>query len=375
MFLAWAEIKRAKVRFGLLIAAIALLVFLILFQWTLRNGLLNGFVGGIRNQNAPVLAYTVDGQRFLQASVISPDLEAAIRATDGVAQSGRLAQGTFTVSTRLVDLADASIVGVEDATLGMPETVVEGRLPTSAGEAVVSDVDAADGFAIGDTVTVVPGGLQLTVVGLAADVQLNVTPTLFTTYDTYLQAVAARNPDAGAPLPNAIALRPEAGISNQLLIDRVNSISEDVDALTKQQAANGAPGVAQVTSSFWIIFALYGVVVPLVAGLFFLIITFQKASSLTLLRAIGTAQRRLVGSLLIQVTMMMGAGIVLGCGLYAWFVSIGRLGGIAIRYEGAAVAGWSILLMVFGLLSALVAANRVSKIDPAEAMSGGGGLR
>ena len=41
------------------------------------------------------------------------------------------------------------------------------------------------------------------------------------------------------------------------------------------------------------IFLLYGLVVPLVTGLFFLIITVQKAGSLTLLRAIG-APRRLV---------------------------------------------------------------------------------
>ena len=68
MFLALKEMARAKTRFGLLVAAIALLVFLILFQQSLQNGLITGFVGAIRNQNAPVLVYSVDGQRVVQGS-------------------------------------------------------------------------------------------------------------------------------------------------------------------------------------------------------------------------------------------------------------------------------------------------------------------
>jgi putative ABC transport system permease protein len=372
VFLAWKEIARNKLRFAMLVLAIALLVFLILFQWTIRNGLVNSFIGGIRNQNAPVLVYTVDGQRFLQASVILPDVEAQIRATDGVGAAGRLAQGTFTVSTSELDQADASLIGVEDPTLGMPATLMAGRLPSAPEEVVVSDVDAADGFDIGDTVTVIPGGLQLTVVGLAADVQINVTPTMFATYQTYLDAVASRNPDGATPLPNAIAVRPAAGVSDAELVRRLNAIGPDVDALTRRDAADNAPGVDQVITSFWIIFALYAIVVPLVAGLFFLIITFQKSAALTLLRAIGASQRRLVASLLLQAAMMMAAGIVIGCALYAWFTSVGRLGGISIRYEGAAVTWWSVGLMAAGLLSAMVAGRRVGRLDPADAVQGAG---
>ena len=64
MFLALKEMRRAKVRFGLLIVAIGLLVFLILFQQSLQNSLLRGFTGALRAQSAPVLVYstTVSGR-------------------------------------------------------------------------------------------------------------------------------------------------------------------------------------------------------------------------------------------------------------------------------------------------------------------------
>ena len=90
MFLALKEMRRAKVRFGLLIVAIGLLVFLILFQQSLQNSLLRGFTGALRSQSAPVLVYSTDGQRTLQASVLTPQLEALARSAEGVGAAGHL---------------------------------------------------------------------------------------------------------------------------------------------------------------------------------------------------------------------------------------------------------------------------------------------
>ncbi|MCC6437174.1 MAG: ABC transporter permease [Acidimicrobiales bacterium] len=374
MFLALKELQRAKVRFGLLIAAVALLVFLILFQQSLQNGLLTSFVGAIRNQSAEVLVYRTDGRRILQGSVISPDLEAMVRSSGAAAEVARIGQGTFTVTPGEggdgVPI-ETSILGYEDPGLGAPTTLVEGRLPEGPGEAVASDADAELGFGVGDTVTVLPGGLDITVVGLARDVQLNVTPTLFVTYDTYVQSVRSRNPDAGEPLPNVLALRAPPDVPADRLVDQVNGLSDELDTLTRADAADKAPGVAQVRQSFQVIFLLYGFVVPLVTGLFFLIITFQKASALTLLRAIGAPARTLLTSLLVQVVVVLGGGLLLGIGLYAALVR-GRIGGIPLRFETTAVLVWTALLVAGGLLSSLFSARRVMALDPYAATTGAG---
>src|SRR5664280_2204689 len=82
MFLALREMSRARVRFGLLICAVGLLVFLILTQQAIQGGLITGFVGALRQQSAPVLVYSGEGERTLQGSVIDPRLEAKIRGAD-----------------------------------------------------------------------------------------------------------------------------------------------------------------------------------------------------------------------------------------------------------------------------------------------------
>ena len=370
MFLAVKEMRRASVRFGLLMASIGLLVFLILFQQTLQSGLITSFVGAIRNQSAPVLVYSVDGRRNLQGSVITPDLQRQIEAVPGVGLVGKLGQGTFSV-TAGGKLTSAAIIGYEAEGLGSPTTLTSGRLPRADGEVIALASAAGDGFAVGDTVTVQPGGLELRVVGQAAQIGYQASTTLFSTYGTFEQSVHAANPDARSPLPAVMALSPAPGVTDAELVARVNQAVPAADAVTRAEAVASTPGVAQVQQSFQIIFLFLGLVVPLVTGLFFLIVTLQKANALTLLRAIGAPSAALVRSLLFQVALVLVVGIGIGIALYTPLASQ-TLGSIPLSFQAGAVVFWSVLLFVLGLASALVAVRRVLHIDPIEATTGAG---
>ncbi len=370
MFLALKEMARAKTRFGLLIAAVGMLVFLILFQQSLQNGLLTSFVGAIRNQSAPVLVYTVDGQRVIQGSVIPAGLEQQVGANTDVGRIGRIGLGTFTAETGDGERFDTTVLGYQTPDLGAPTELIAGRFPSAPGEAIGSDADASQGFGLDAVVTIQPGGYELVIVGLARDVQLNAGPTLFANYDDYVDAVRSVNPDALDPLPNILAVAPAEGVADTELVDSINAISQDLDALTRTEAADQTPGVSQVRQSFQVIFLLYGLVIPCVTGLFFLIITFQKSGALTLLHAIGAPVRRLVTSLLIQAVIIIAAGFLIGLAVYAP-VSQRRLGGIPLRFETNAVIFWAILLMILGTGSSLISAKRVLAIDPIEATTGG----
>jgi putative ABC transport system permease protein len=375
MFLALREMRRAKVRFGLLISAIGLLVLLILAQQAIQTGLITSFIGAIERQSAPVVVYSVDGQRTLQGSIITPPLEEKIRATKGIAKAGRIGQGTFTVKVSdQPDDSDAAIIGYTDRDLGAPDALTTGRLPAVPGEPVGSDND----FSVGDRVKVLgPGGQTgetgtIKVVGLTDDAQLQVTPTLFVEWPDYVAAVKAANPDAGGVLPSAIGAAPVSGLDPANLAERINESSDEADALTRQDAADQTPGVAEVQQSFQVIFLLFGLVVPLVTGLFFLIVTLQKSASLTLLRAIGARSSLLVRSLMFQVVLVVGGGLAVGIALYTP-LSQAQLGDVKLSFDVRAVVVWSVILLVLGLLSAVVAARRVLAIDPIEATTGEGG--
>ena len=130
MFLALREMRRALVRFGLLMASVGLLVFLILFQQTLQNGLITSFVGRHRE---PVGA----GARLQRGRPPQPAGQRhhpAAGAADpqpstASAASGRIGQGTFSVTADgELDRAPRSSATTSRG-LGSPDTLVAGPPP------------------------------------------------------------------------------------------------------------------------------------------------------------------------------------------------------------------------------------------------------
>ncbi len=369
MFLALKEMRRAKVRFGLLAGAVGLLVFLILFQQALLTGLINQFIGAIKHQSGEVLVYNDQARKNLDGSIILPDQQAAIAQVEGVAAASPLGQATFTV-TAGGEETDAVLFGYVLGQPGGPTTLVEGRLPETNNEAVASEKDRDAGFDIGDQVRIEPGGASIAVVGIARDINYSVAPVLFVDFETFEAAKRTRNPDAEVILPSVIAVAVADGSSAAEVAERINAEVEGVEALTRDEAVDGSPGVGSVRSSFAIILGLFYLVVPLVTGLFFLIVTFQKASALTLLRAIGAPARTLVVSLLVQVVIVMGIGSLVAFGLYA--AALQGVQNLGVRVEVLPAVITSAVVLALALLTSLVAVRRVLRLDPLSATTGAG---
>ncbi len=382
MFFALSEIRRSKIRFALLSGSVGLLAYLILFQQSLTGGLITQFIGALRNQNAPLIVLGADARSNLQASNLTPDQLAAVSKMDGVAQADRLGLATFTASNRVTRakadvkarLVETTLFGYELGRLGAPMTLTAGRLPTANDEAVASKLNEKDGFGIGDTVRIEPSQKEITIVGVADDINFFVAPTLFTSYETFEEVKRVINPNATGVLASAILVKPTPGTAESDLIRRITKGVPRVEVLTRKQAESKAPGVSQVASSFGLIIGLLWFVVLLTTGLFFLILTVQKTGSLTVLRAMGASVAKLVGALIIQVLIVMTVGLLLAVALFV--VSVGAVGNLGLSVDPGLIASTAALLFVLALVgTALGATRRVLRIDPAAATTPQGGLR
>jgi putative ABC transport system permease protein len=369
MFLGLREIARAKLRFGLLAGAVGLLVFLILFQQALLGGLINQFIGALRNQSGAVVVFNDQARKNVEGSVILPGQLEQVRAVNGVAAVAAVGEATFTVKAGGVD-RDTAIFGYPLGSLGAPTTLVSGRLPSAPGEAVASEKDRSDGFGIGETIRVLPNGPTITVVGLARDTNYSVNAALFVDTSTFEAAKRAVNPDATTIPASYLSVESADGVSPAALAASITAAVPGVEALTRQQAIDGSPGVSSVRSSFTVILALFYAIVPLVTGLFFVIVTFQKASALTLLRAIGAPASALVKALLVQVVVVMVLGSLVAFGLYAG--SVQGVRNLGLRVEVTPVVFTSLAVLGLALLTSLVAIRRVLRIDPLSATTGAG---
>lgn len=363
---------RAKVRFGLLSAAVGLLVFLILFQQALLSGLVNDFIGAVDNQNAPVLVFNEQARQNVEGSFLFSEQQASVVEVDGVARAGPIGQNTYTVEVA-DERRDAVLFGYELGGLGEPQTLTEGRLPAGPGEAVASAADADAGFGIGDTVVIVgEGSPEVTVVGLADSIRWSVAPTLFASYETFEVAQRAVNPDASEILPSLIAVAPEPGVDVDELTDRIDAQVNGVEALTRQEAVDENPGVQGVQQSFDIILGLAFLVVTLVVGFFFLILTVQKASALTLLRAVGAPSSYLVRNVVIQILLVLASGAAIGVVATVVIVAVAPIGDLSLSVEPASVLVTLAGLVVLSLIGGAAAIRRVLRIEPISATTGAG---
>jgi putative ABC transport system permease protein len=375
--LALREIRRAKIRFGLLVGAIGLLAFLIFFQQTLLTNLLGFFTGALEHQSAEVVVYDDDARRNLAGSVVTPGQVDEVGAVAGVGRAEPLGEGTFTTRAADGDIVDGILFGYVLGGPGEPTTLSAGRLPRGPGEGVASAIDAENGFAIGDTVEVLAGGdgedLPIEIVGLADDARFSVQPVVFVSYPTFEDARRVANPDAArAPVyPSAVAVQPAAGVSPEALAARINRQVGGVESLDRATAVDSLPGVAAVSQSFGIILFLAFLVVAVVTGFFFVILTVQKAAALTLLRAVGASAGELVAALLVQVVLVVIGGLVLGVGLLA-LASLLSSPTFPFQVEPAAVLRSAAVVFGLALVASVVAVRRVTRIDPAAAVTAPG---
>ena len=370
MFLALGEIRRARWRFVLLTGAVGLLVFLILFVQALTGALIGQFIGAIDHQSADVLVYSLQARKNLEGSVVAPGAVTQVAHVAGVAAVGPLGEGTFSVRAS-GKLRDAVLIGYEPGKPGAPTTLTKGRLPNLPFEAVASARNASDGFAIGDRVELVRGGRVVTIVGQARDVNYSVLPTMFTTFDSYVSARRDANRTASRVWPAAVAVAVAPGASPTAVRDAINRSVPGVEALTRAQAVKSSPGVASVSQSLGTVVFLCFFVVVVVAGLFFLILTVQKASALTLLRAIGIGGGALVRSLLVQVVLVVLGGLAVGAGFTMAALSASNAS-LGASLGAAQLSQTGVIVLVLATIASLGAIRRVLRIDPIRATIPGG---
>ena len=113
---------------------------------------------------------------------------------------------------------------------------------------------------------------------------------------------------------NLVGVEVDPGAAVSSVAAAIDASVPGVEALPRPEAVASIPGVSSVTASFDLIVGITFVIVAVVTGFFFLILTVQKIGVFAGLRALGATSRYLVGSVLTQVVAVVVAGVA-GAGL------------------------------------------------------------
>jgi putative ABC transport system permease protein len=355
MRLGLRDLQRARLKFGLLGGALALLVFLLLFLNTLSTTLLGFFTGAVKHTSAQVLVYNATSRRNLQASRLPPGTVERVRVVPGVATAGPIGNTTLTVDVGR-GLTDLSLFGWQPGLPGGPGRI-SGAIVPKAGEALVDKSDEPNGFRIGATITIEPTGKTLRIIGYTTDSRFNVGPTAYTPIDTYRDIVRASNPNAPYVADNLVGVDAAPGTSVGTVTRAIGAADPDLEALSRATAVASIPGASSVSQSFNLIVGITFVIVVVVTGFFFLILTVQKLRVFTALRAVGATTGYLAWSLVVQVLVVVLLGVA----------ALNYSPAFPLRVDPRLVGTASLAVLAFSLLGSLVSVRRIARLDPVEA--------
>ncbi|GAA3733048.1 ABC transporter permease [Salinicoccus jeotgali] len=346
MKLALKELKFYKFKYIMVTAILFLLAFLVLFVSALAQGLARENISGIDALNSEYFVMEEDVENDLMRSGLSEDQINGVQETTSA--------DPLQLSMQKIESGDSEISLLIAATDESKEPAVkEGRFPESQSELLLNEKLKAEGFSVGDDVTLT-NEQTYEVSGFAEDIMFAHNSMAFVT------------PEAINDLESRTAA----------LI-----ISESSEA--ERQTIDDAPGVAVVSASelknavpsyqaeqqplnLMIVFLF--VISAIVLAAFFYVITIQKTSQFGILKAIGTSSRTLAVSILIQVILITLTGVVLS------LITISLIGMVIpidmpFYLNTNLMALVSVLFLVVAFIGAGLSLVRVIRIDPLEAIS------
>ena len=364
--LALNEIRRGKGRFAAIVAALSLIVFLVLVLGALADGLFFGATGAVRTTTATAYAFASDAEGSLVRSKV-PETDVAVAAqAPGVTKAGPVGV-LLTGGTGPQGPIDLAVFGIDTQGAGAPTSVVQGRLP-AAGEAGTAAVDAKlrdSGVQLGSKVSV--GDVSVEVVGITADSEYQLQPTLWTSVPTWRAMRDAVRPElrGQAGVVNAIALETASGADLAAIAAAVPGTS----VLSAEATGLAIPGVEQQSSTLNSIICTTLAVAALVVALFFALLVLEKRELFAALKALGASTARLGSGVILQAIIASALGVVIGAVLARLFDLI-IPAEVPTLFRTETLITIAAFTLVAGVVGALFSLRRIAKIDPATAIGG-----
>jgi putative ABC transport system permease protein len=362
MNLALTEMRRAKLRFGLLTAAVSLLVFLIVFLASLSGALLRALTGAIEALPADGLVYSDTSRSNVQASRLDPSVLASVAQVPGVAAVGPMSVLSANASVA-GEQGALQVIGVEPGSPSEPEGLREGTFPSADGEIAV-DASTVD-VALGDIVRVNGSDLDFVVTGRMVGTQFGA-DTAWITAQAYDRLLRGLNPGLDRAPVNVVAFTVVPDADPVAVATRVQQEVPGTLVLDRAAALAALPGVESVGQTFGLLVGITFVIGVVVVGFFFLILTVQKLRTFTLLRATGASTAGLAGTVSAQIaTVVLLASAV--AVVLAWASLQALSTGLPVSIDPALITVVVAAVLGASLLAGLLSIRRIAQIDPATA--------
>lgn len=350
MFLAIHEVKKEKLRYGLVIAVILLVAYLIFILSALAQGLAGQNTAAVNSWKTQSVLLSKDANGNLAQSMVTkqdmPETSNKNQVTVGLAQ-GILKSGNARQAATFIGLSANGVI--------QKQTVLQsGHWANGDSEVVLSDQLKSDGFKLNQRVQMGQSNQEYTVVGFAKNALYNMAPVVYGSLHDWAAIKGVSSEFSGS------------GIVSQ---GKQTTNNTNLQVLSKKQLFDKMPGYAAQNQTFLFMIAFLIVISIVIVAIFLYILTMQKIDNLAVLRAQGIPSRYLIQNTLVQTVLIMVVAVGLGtllAGLTAQVIPTS----VPMRFDLALILWTAITLVATGLIGAIIPMRIIAKIDPVSVIGG-----
>lgn len=348
MFLAWNEIRRNKLKFGLIIGVLTMISYLLFLLSGLANGLINMNKEGIDKWQADAIVLNKDANQTVQQSVFNKkDIENKYKKQATLKQTGEIVSNGHQKDNVLV-------FGVEKSSFLVP-SLIEGHKATKDNEVLADETLKNKGFKIGDTLSLSQSDEKLHIVGFTESAKYNASPVIFTNDAT----IAKINPRLTGDKINAVVVRDTNWKDKKL--------NQELEAVSINDFIENLPGYKpqNLTLNFMISFLF--VISATVIGIFLYVTTLQKTSLFGILKAQGFTNGYLANVVISQTLILALFGTAFGL-LLTGVTGAFLPDAVPVKFDVLTLLVFAIVLMIVSVLGSLFSILTIRKIDPLKAI-------
>ncbi|HGZ6169280.1 TPA: ABC transporter permease [Staphylococcus aureus] len=348
MFLAWNEIRRNKLKFGLIIGVLTMISYLLFLLSGLANGLINMNKEGIDKWQADAIVLNKDANQTVQQSVFNKkDIENKYKKQATLKQTGEIVSNGHQKDNVLV-------FGVEKSSFLVP-SLIEGHKATKDNEVLADETLKNKGFKIGDTLSLSQSDEKLHIVGFTESAKYNASSVIFTNDAT----IAKINPRLTGDKINAVVVRDTNWKDKKL--------NQELEAVSINDFIENLPGYKpqNLTLNFMISFLF--VISATVIGIFLYVMTLQKTSLFGILKAQGFTNGYLANVVISQTVILALFGTAFGL-LLTGVTGAFLPDAVPVKFDVLTLLVFAIVLMIVSVLGSLFTILTIRKIDPLKAI-------
>ena len=351
MFLAFKEIKREKMRYGLIILMIFLISYLIFMLSSLALGLADENTQAINSWDARKVVLNKNSNISMSQSVLTKnDLKDAKIGK----KEAYVGLTPFVAKAKHRQSVSAQFLGIQkNQFIYKNQELIAGRKAKKSNEVTVDQGFKVDGYKLGDKISLNDSKKKYKIVGFLKDAKINIGPIVYGTMDTWKKLKVT--------MPN---VKTSAIISQNpnYKFNHKNAKTYDIKTVI-----NKLPGYTAQNMTFELMIGFLFVISLIIVAVFLYILTMQKLHNFAVMRAQGIPSKTLVGATISQSIILMLVGVIIAL-IVMWITSLDLPAAVPMKFTWGIMLVGSAGMLLMGIIGSLIPVRSILKVDPAQAI-------